>query len=159
MALKADRVIIETDITMTCPSAAERGVVLCHSTSGSGIAIGDSAGAANLLASPSGSKPAGLLLNDVVSLDETRYHRNRHKDEMLTGERVTLLRKGRVTTNKVTGTPTVGATAYLTANGVLTPTKSTTGGLVATPAVGEFKSILDADGYVAVEINLPFPVM
>lgn len=155
MALKADRVILEEDITMTCPTAASRGVVLCHSTSGSGVAIGDSAGAADLYASASGNKPVGILMCDVVSVDLTRYHINFHKDEVPVGNRVHLLKKGTVTTDKVTGTPAYNDTAYLTANGVLTPTLSTTGGLVATPKVGQFKGILDENGFVKVDINLP----
>lgn len=155
MALKGDRNTIETDITLTCDTVAERGVILVHKTSGSGVALGTSAGVCELQAAPSGKVVAGLLINDVVSLDETRYHRNFHKDERLTGERVTLLRKGWVITDKVTGTPTVGATAYLTANGVVTPTVSATGGTAATPKVGQFASIKDENGFVKLEVNLP----
>lgn len=159
MALKGDRVVLETDITMTCASVASRGVVLVIKTAGSGVSLGDTAGVADLVAAPSGYKVAGLLMNDVVNVDQTRYHRNFHKDETQVTERCTLLRKGKVTTDKYTGSPTAGATAYLTANGVLTPTKSTTGGLVATPPVGEFKGLPDEAGYVTVEINLPFPTV
>jgi hypothetical protein len=50
--------------------------------------IGDGRGKADLYTDPSG-KVAGLLLNDVVDVDETRYHRNFQKDEMKKGERVT----------------------------------------------------------------------
>lgn len=155
MALKPNRVELETDISMTCPSVAERGVTLVYSTAGSGVAQGDQAGVVDLL-SPSGKIPAGVLMNDVVSIDETVRHRNFYKDEMKTGERVRILKKGRVCTNKVTGTPTPGATAYLTTSGVLTPTVSSTGGLTATPRVGQFVGGLDADGYATVDINLPF---
>lgn len=155
MALKGDRVVLETDISMTCASVAERGVVLCYATSGSGVNIGDKAGGADLYASASGKIPVGMLMNDVVSTDQTRYHLNFHKDEKVTGQRCTLLRKGRLTTDKVTGSPTAGATAYLTANGVVTPTLSATGGLAATPKVGIFRSIKDEAGFVEVEFNLP----
>lgn len=155
MALKGDRVIIETDISLTCESVAERGVILCKHTDGSGAAIGDLAGKADLYASASGKKPAGLLMGDVVNVDLTRYKLNQHKDEVPVGNRVTLLRKGSVVTNKVTGTPAFGDKAYLTSNGVLTPTLSSTGGLVATPLIGEFKGGLDEAGYVKVDINLP----
>lgn len=158
MALKGERVEIETDITRTLSSATERGVVVCVGTGGSGVALGDRAGTAALVASmatSSGSIPAGLLMNDVVSVDETRYHRNFHKDEHKTGERCRLLRKGRVTTNKVTGTPADGGIAYVTDNGVLTPTKHATGGVAVTPPVGRFAGKLDEDGYVTVDINLP----
>lgn len=157
MALKGDRSIIETDITLTCESVAERGVVLVHKSgaAGSGVAIGAKAGQADLVANPSGYKVAGLLINDVVDVDITRYHTNFHKDERLVGERATLLKKGRVTTNKVSGSPNPGDVAYLTTNGQLTPTLSATGGLVATPKVGTFAGAKDENGFAAVDINLP----
>lgn len=152
MALKGPRTTIDQNISYTCSNAAERGVVLVLSTSGSGISQGDSAGIATLSTSASGTKPLGILMNDVVSLDETLYHRNFHKDTTKTGERCTLLKKGTVTTNKVTGTPAVNDVAYLTSNGVLTPTNA---GAAATPPVGVFDSILDENGYAKVSINLP----
>jgi hypothetical protein len=155
MALKGDRYEFETDISRTCESATERGVVLCGLTAGSGAALGATAGKADLMADPSGKVPAGMLMNDVVSVDETRYHRNFQKDEHKVGERCRLLRKGWVVTNKISGTPTDGATAYLTTNGQVTPTLSATGGLVATPKVGQFRGIKDEDGYAKVDINLP----
>ncbi len=154
MALKGPRVILETEITLTCESVASRGVVLVHVTSGSGVALGASAGEADLKANPSGYKIAGLLMNDVVSTDQTRYHHNFHKDETQTGERCTLLRKGRVTTDKIIGTPAVDDIAYLTSSGNLTPTIGA-GGLVATPKVGKFVSIKDEAGFVTVDLNLP----
>ncbi len=157
MALKGDRVVIETDVTMTCESATLRGVGLIIKTSGSGVAIGDSAGKADLAADPSGSKFAGLLMNDVVNVDQTRYHRNFHKDETMISERCTLMRKGKITTDKVTGSPSPGDPAYLVANGVFSPTRSATGGIVASPFAGEFKSLKDADGFATIEFNLPFP--
>lgn len=155
MALKGERVVIETNITLTCPSVASRGVTLVHSTAGSGTALGDKAGTADLLANPSGYKVAGLLMNDVVNVDTTRYHLNFHKDERLINQRVTLLTKGRVTTDKVSGSPTAGSTAYLTTNGNLTPTVSATGGTVATPKVGVFAGGVDENGFATVDINLP----
>ena len=155
MALKSDRSTIETEITRICPSVAERGVVLVTTTSGSGTAIGDRAGVADLVTNPSGYRVAGLLMSNVVNIDLTRFHLSFHNDERQIGSKVTLLRKGRVTTNKVTGTPTDGATAYLTANGVLTPTRSATGGDVATPKVGVFAGAEDEDGYATVDFNLP----
>lgn len=157
MALKGERVEIETDITLTCESVAGRGVVLCYKTDGSGVALGASAGQADLYASASGHKVAGLLMNDVVNVDLTRYHLNFHKDEAQVSTRCRLLRKGRVTTDALAGgtTPTSGAAAYLTANGQLTPTVSATGGVAATPKVGVFAAAKDENGFVTVDINLP----
>jgi hypothetical protein len=155
MALRGERVIIETDITLSSAAVTSRGCVMAYSTSGSGVAIGDSAGTVDKFASASGKVPAGILLQDVVSTDQSRYHLNFHKEEVPSGAPVTLVRKGRLTTNEVTGTPAVGGTAYLTSNGQVTPTMSATGGLSATPKVGQFVSIKDADGYVTIDVNLP----
>jgi hypothetical protein len=155
MALKGERKVIEDEINLTCESVAEAGTVLCYKTAGSGVATGDRQNEADLYANPSGKVPAAMLMVNVVSVDETRYHRNFHNLESLVGEPAYMARKGRFVTNKVTGTPTVGATAYLTASGVLTPTLSTTGGLVATPKVGQFSGVLDENGYASVDINLP----
>ena len=156
MALKADRYILETDtVGWVCDTATERGVVLTKQTSGSGVSIGDSRGTATLASNQSGYKVIGVLMDDVVSIDETRYHRNFHKDEQKVGEPVCILRKGTISTNKILGTPDVGDTAYLTSSGNLTPTLSATGGLTATPKVGMFMSKKDADGYARVDVNLP----
>lgn len=156
MALKGDRLIIETDITQTCQSVASMGQVLTYKTAGSGAAEGDQRGQCQLTSgSPSGLKVAGLLMNDFITLDETQFHRNFQKDQHVVGEPCTLLRKGWVTTDQITGTPTVGDTAYLTSAGVLTPTVSSTGGVAATPKVGEFKSGKDEAGFVKVDIHLP----
>ena len=51
-------------------------------------------------------------MNDVVNKDLTRTHLNQHKDEVQKGGKVTILRKGYVVTNAVTGTPTAGGAAY-----------------------------------------------
>jgi hypothetical protein len=155
MALKPDRKTIEEDISLSCLAISDRGYVLCYSTAGSGVGIGSSAGYVDRFANPSGKTPAGVLMHDVVSLDLTRYHLNFHKEVMASGSPVAILKKGRVTTNAYTGTPTPGATAYLTSNGTLTPTVSTTGGTAQTPKVGQFVTGPDADSYVTVDINLP----
>jgi hypothetical protein len=155
MPLKSSRNIIETDTTLTCSSVTHGGVTLVRLSGGSGVVLGEGAGAAGLVTNPSGYRVAGLLLNDVVDIDLSRYRLSFHRDEVNIGNRVTLLTKGRVTTNNVTGTPSRGATAYLGANGVLTPTLSATGGEVATPKVGEFVGGRDEDGYATVDVDLP----
>ncbi len=155
MALKGDRDVKDDNITYTCPVAVERGTMLVVSTAGSGISLGASAGAATLVSNPSGYKVAGMLYGDVVDVDQTRYHLNFHKDETNIGNRVRVVTKGRMCTNKVTGTPTDGDTAYLTTSGVLTPTMSSGGGLVATPKVGTFKGSIDENGYATVDLNIP----
>lgn len=157
MALKSDRIEAYTDISYFCnDSSAERGVVAVHSTGGSGVAMDDSLAVVTAtIAAPSGTKPAGLLLNDVVSLDLTRQHINWHRDEVQTGSKVTLLRQGQITTNMVVSgvAPTIGQDAYYGVNGKLTNV-STAGATSSGVKVGRFLSVLDADGYIKVDINI-----
>ena len=150
MALKPDRIESYTDISFFCNGVAERGGIVVHVTSGNGVSMDDAGAVVAYPTSNTGTKPAGLLLNDVVNLDLTRQHINWHKDEVQVGSKVTLLRQGQVTTNMVAAgvTPAAGADAYYDDNGKLTT--------VATNSVkvGRFLSGKDADGYVKVDINI-----
>lgn len=153
--LRPDRNVIEADAhSFTLSDVAERGVGLCYSTAGSGAVIGTTHGVVTLKADPSGSKFAGILLNDFVDIDETRYHVNWHKEEQVIGDVPNVLRKGWVYTDKLKSgdTPTVGDAAYLTANGTFTKTSL---GAVATPLAGEFGGKKDEDGFVKINIDLP----
>jgi hypothetical protein len=154
MALKPDRYIVETEVVYRCNDVHVAGNILCYSTAASGGGL-QVEGFVQLAVNPSGLKPAGLSLAKMVNKDQTQVHRNFHNNEQIVGENVPLVRRGYVVTNMVTGTPTVGATAYVTTSGVATPTLSTTGGLVATPPVGEFQSILDEDNYCKLYVKLP----
>ena len=60
---------------------------------------------ATVKANPSGAYPLGVLLNDMVNLDLTRQHLNQHKDEVQKGGKITILRKGYVVTDAISGTP------------------------------------------------------
>jgi hypothetical protein len=153
MALKSDRIEAYTDISYFCnDTTAERGGIMVHGTgvAGSGAAMDDSNAVVTYAALPSGRAPAGLLLNDVVSLDLTRQHINWHRDEVQTGSKVALLRQGQVLTNLIVAGTTVGpgSGAYVGASGLLTS--------VTSPGVkvGTFLSARDADGYAKVDINL-----
>ena len=159
MALKGDRYEGTTDVSffMNDASAAKGGIAVL-STVGSGVALDQSKALVTYAATSvlaSGSIPVGLLLNDMVNIDQTRQHINFHKNEVQKGGKVTLLTQGWVVTDMITGTPTAGAPAYLTAEGKVTPTQSATGGVVATPPVGRFMSTKDEDGYAKVSVNLP----
>jgi hypothetical protein len=156
MALRGDRLVLEADAhSYTLSDVAAKGSVLCLSVAGSGAVLGDTHGTVQLAASPSGLRVAGILLNDFVDIDETRYHVNWHKEEQVIGDVANILKKGWVYTDKVTGTPTDGDTAYLTTSGVVTSTLSTTGGLVATPLVGQFGGKKDQDNFIKLIVNLP----
>ena len=130
---------------------AERGIIVVHSTGGSGAAMDDSN--AKVIApatTVSGKNPAGLLLNDVVNLDLTRQHINFHKDEVQQGNKVLLLRRGTVVTDQISGTPTVGAKAYFVVGGTISASNQDS----VSTQVGRFLSVKDADGYAKVEINI-----
>ncbi len=151
MALKPDRIEAYTDISYFMNTVAERGGVVVHLTSGSGVSMDD----ANAVVSYptgvlAGTKPAGLLLNDVVNLDLTRQHINWYRDEVQVGGKVTLLRQGQATTNVVaTGvSPTAGADAYYDLSGKLTTVSTDS------TKVGRFLGGKDSDGYVKVDINI-----
>ena len=164
MALKGDRHEFQVDISFFNNDVAEKGLVLVYGpgggsgtgpTGGSGIALDNTKQIASVAANPSGLRPAGLLLNNQVNIDQTRQHINYHRDEMIAGGKCALLRQGWVVSNKITGTPSAGNKAYLGANGLVTPTVSSNGGTAATPQVGEFMSSADEDGYAKVAIHLP----
>ena len=147
MALKPDRVEHLTDLSFFMNETAERGVIVAHSTAGSGAAMDDSNAVVAAVGATS-DLPAGMLLNDVVNLDLTRQHLNYHQDEVQQGGKVLLLRRGVVVTDQVdSSTIAPGAAAHFTAAGLLT-----TG--TASAQVGRFLSSADADGYVKVEINI-----
>ena len=159
MALKADRYELQTDISFFYNDVATaRGGVLCHdSTTASGAAMDQGVNLVKYKEAASTDVPVGILLNDVVNKDLTRTHLNQHKDEVQKGGKVTVLRKGYVVTNMITGTPNVGDVAYAcdqTAGyiNVGAVSAAASGAL----GIGRFMTDLDEDGYAKVEINLPY---
>jgi hypothetical protein len=155
MALKGDRHELETDISFFMNETGNRGIVLSVSTGGSGAAMDDSLALATVATHGSGSYPLGILLNDVVNLDLTRQHLNWHKDEVQKGGKVTILRKGWIVTDRVDGTPTIGATAYVAGSGRIGVVQDGAAGTAPAPPIGQFLSNKDADGYAKVAINVP----
>ena len=150
MALKADRHEFDTDISFYMNETGNRGVVVSLSTGGSGAAMDSSVALCTIAAEASGAKPLGVLLNDVVNLDLTRQHLNWHKDEVQIGGKVTILRKGFIVTDQISGTPSAGDVAFLVDAGQIGDSQDGT----AVP-VGQFLSSKDADGYAKVSINVP----
>ena len=147
MALKGDRNELDTDISHFINVTAEKGQLLCVGTQGSGAAMDHGE---QLATTSSGTNvPLGIILNDVVDIDQTRQHINWHKDEVQKGGKCTILTKGWVVTDQITGTPTAGMVAYLNTAGTI---GAKAGDSVA---VGRFLSTKDADGYAKVSINLP----
>jgi hypothetical protein len=153
MALKPDRIEAYTDISYFMNTTGERGGVVIHNTTVSGVGAAlDDANAVVLYPTGvvSGTRPAGLLLNDVVDIDLTRQHINWYRDEVQKGGKVTLLRQGQVVTDMVAAgqTPGAGVDAYYDNAGKLTTVSTNS------VKVGRFLSSKDSDGYVKVDINI-----
>ena len=162
MALKPDRsyVLNQVDVSYFMNTTGEAGIVVVHDTSvtGSGAAMDDPGNVVKVAGSAaggqgsSGTRPAGVLLCDVVNLDLTRQHINYHKNEVQVGSKVELLRGGPgawIVTNQISGTPSPGAKAYYTELGKFTPTA-----LAGVDQVGRFGSAVDVDGYCKVFVNI-----
>ena len=148
MALKGDRNVLETDISFFINVTAEKEQLVSLSTGASGAAMDNSAALATTASGTDAANPLGIILNDVVNIDQTRQHINWQKDEVQQGGKCTILRKGTIVTDQVTGTPAAGDTAYVNANG-------TVGAQVgSSAAVGKFLSSAK-DGFCKVAINLP----
>jgi hypothetical protein len=149
MSLKGDRNELDTDISFFMNETATRGLVVSVSTAGSGAAMDNGVALATVKANPSGAYPLGILLNDMVNLDLTRQHLNQHKDEVQKGGKITILRKGFVVTDAISGTPSGGQDAYLAGTGLISATQAA-GAL----KIGQFLSSKDADGFAKVAVNL-----
>ena len=159
MALKADRHELDVDISFFMDATATRGGCVSIVAVGAGAAMDQAKATVNYVAAANDVIPVGILLNDVVNLDLTRQHISFHKDEVQKGGKVSILKKGWVVTNMITGTPTAGALAYLddATAGNLTIKGSVDDGEYV--HIGRFMSTLDEDGYAKVEVNLPAGVI
>jgi hypothetical protein len=156
MALKSDRIHVDSQIDFFMNETAERGGIVSVSTAGSGAAMDQGQALATYKAVASGVLPLGVLMCDVVDNDLTRVHENWHKEEVQKGGKVTIWNKCTVVTNRIVGTPTAGRYAYVGPSGLLSGTRyqtDDTGG--ATTPVGRFLSTKDEEGFAKVSINLP----
>jgi hypothetical protein len=137
------------DISMYMDQVAERGRVVIWDTTTTGLGGMDDANALCKMPTDSGGNPIGVLTNDVVDIDQSRYALNAHQDEVQKNSKVTILKKGFVVTNVLVAgqSPIPGSGAYFTTSGQFTTSN-------ASVRVGTFASGKDADGYVKVEVNL-----
>ena len=161
MALKGDRYELYVDISNFGNSVMTRGGVVCYQTIGSGGAMDQSQALVQYAGASSGNIPAGLLLNDMVSIDLTRQHINWYQDQIIIGGKVTLGKKGYWVTNNLTqGAAAIAAgdVAVLTSSGnimnVTAAAALTTLNKAVNPIVGRFMSSLDEDGYAKVQIDI-----
>ncbi len=154
MALLGDMHVLYDDIRYFLSEEAERGVFVKFSGAGaSGASLDDTLNALQVpgTGTTSGAVAAGLLMCDVVDIDETRYRLNPHRDEVRVGSKVRLLKKGWVYTDQVSGTPSGGDTAYMIPLGKVAPTDS--GGQ---PKVGRFGGRKHSNGFVLLEVDVTY---
>lgn len=154
MALKMDRQCDAYEIGYFLNEVANRGNVVSISTAGSGVAMDSPSNLATVAAAASGAKPLGFLMNDFVTTDPTRVQRNWFKDEARPGDKCTILTKGWVVTDRITGTPSAGQKAALGPSGTVTGVAIGTQETAAQPFVGRFRTGKDEAGFAKVEVDL-----
>jgi hypothetical protein len=158
MALKADRQVNQTDISCFSNVVATGGQLAILKTSqasghASGFGINDQTVEVTTQGTgtpSSGTRVIGVFLDDVVNVDQTKFHRNYQRVEQVVGENVCLLKDGWVVTDMITGTPVAGDKAYLGANSKFSPTQSN-----SNAEIGKFDTAKDAAGFAKVTIKVP----
>jgi hypothetical protein len=155
MSLKGDRNEIVTDISFFMNETATRGGIVCLSTAGSGSALDQSSALVTYAAAVSGQVPIGMLMNDMVNVDQSKYRINVHKDEVQQGGKVCVMQKGFAVTDMITGTPTAGQMGYLGPSGYITPTSQVVDSTGYNQKIGRFLSTKDEDGYAKFFVDLP----
>ncbi len=154
MALKGDRNYTnDVSIDVFMNTTGEQGTFVIFSSGGSGAGMDDSNAVVVVPTGqePSGTNPAGLLLYDVTTDDPTRQRAFYEKNSVVVGEKVAVVRRGEVTTDRIaTGlTIVIGDKAYYDAYGDFTNAAPTN----VTQAVGQFRTLQNANGYATIDIH------
>lgn len=157
VALKGDRAVYITNIRHICDTTGEAGTLMqLKASQPTGRAVGQGINDSAPVAVPvtgtpaSGIRVLGVLLDDVKGIDPVTQHRNFQRTDQLVGENVCILTDGFVRTNKITGTPSAGDTAYVGANGTFSASQTN-----SIPAVGKFETSKDTDGFAIVVVKIP----
>ena len=161
MALKPFRFTNVTDpayfvnaITGASTTVMDPGGILVATTgTPSGEGLDTATSSAEYATNGSGRVPVGILMTEVVNIDQSRQFINPFKDQVQIGNKVTVLRKGQVLTNMIVPNSATGIStpvpAYVGNTGLLTPNSG-----VGYRQVGEFLSRTDSEGYAKVKIDL-----
>src|SRR5690606_5226380 len=102
---------------------AEAGQIVVGLTASSGADLDGTDAEVEIAVEPSGKKPVGVLLDDFVDIDLSRYQLNHHKPEQQVGGKASIARRGWVVTDQVyTGqTPVAFGHAVLGPSGTVMP--------------------------------------
>ncbi len=157
MALKPDRDYnVVTDIVhkwseVSAQNTQEKGGVASVESAGSGVGQDQDEQVARYdVEATSSSIALGVLLQDVnPELSAERDFLNLHTLEVRPGDPVTLVRKGWVVTNSISGTPSAGDAAFLANDGLVSPTQ-----VASAPQVGRFETTQDSDGFARVYMDI-----
>lgn len=157
MSLKPDFESTQWETRYYLDATSERGFIVSLKTAGSGVAQDSSLNEVEVSAAPSGKSPVGVLMDDFVDIDTTRYHVNQHKREVQKGGKASIIRKGWVVTDAVypSASATAGSFAVLANSGYVM--NAPTGWNVTHvnfPHVGKFKTNKDTDGFVTLQVDL-----
>lgn len=148
--LKADRIRTEEDLSFYMNEVGEAGQIVVIADVGTGVAMDDVDQTVEITDTVANARVGGVLMQDVVNKDLTKTHINFHNGEVQVGGKVTVVRKGQVTTDQVSGSEiTAPGPAYLAAGGTLSSTQASDA-----PKVGDFLTAQDADGFVRVSLSL-----
>lgn len=147
-----DRGIVPQYFAATSLAGAERGyaLVLDDPSTGSGDP-GDSDNKVSLATGASGEVFVGVLFDNVLDWDRTKYCflPEKYGNNTTVCRPVNIVREGALRTNALaTGiTPQAGDPAYLAPSGLFTTTVTGAG------VVGKFQGTKDADGFVLVDFR------
>ena len=156
MSIKPTRQIDADEARYFLNEASEAGVVVSISTAGSGTSMDSAANLITVKGASSGALPVGMLVNEFVDIDETRFPVNWNKDQANKGSKATVMTKGWLVTDKVVGSNDLAGKQAVLASSGFVASKATNGthNEVSTPTVGRFRTDVDEDGYAAVYIDL-----
>jgi hypothetical protein len=162
MAIKAPRSFMDGKVSqkyfVTTTGTMGQIVFAGTGTAPVGINLDDPNARVEVIATVSGRTPIGILLADVVNIDQSRYYLNKNRSEVQVNSKVALLTDGEIVLNNLGAgaAPATGVvyptTAYAGPNGTLFHQAGFAGS--GYPVVGKFLSGRDVDGYAEVSIGL-----
>jgi hypothetical protein len=155
--LKPDRQPVVWDIRHYMNETADQGSFPVQYTASSGADLDGADNVASIEANPSGYAPLGVLVDEVVDLDLTKYPVNWHKEQTNVGYKVSIIRKGLVATDQIDADfPAVaGGIAVLRASGLIGSVDDLDNYVPsANPTIGRFETTEDEDGFAFVFVDV-----
>jgi len=151
MALAPSRQVFQTNIKYALNEVTPRGRVVCL------IPGTTTAGEVTALATPTGVavKAVGILLDDVEDLNYDRHGEYRQRNVVDVGSNIGIATEADLETDQISGSaPVAGQDAYLGVGGTVTATQADDGLGNLAPRVGWFQSGVNANGFVALHVDL-----